>query len=115
MENLNKHNFWDDIFKKYPDACKLFCDWIDKYKKEIGWDELFANIVQRDSAYRTPKFHEVPFEFQNGIIARFDIECFNGLLTGKGKFVYEKNRDDYVKGFTDLFADLQNQLNKQKQ
>jgi len=106
MKNLTKENYWDDVRVCYPDALKLFCNWIDKYKEEIGWKELFGDKL---------KFHDMPFEFQNGVIARFDIECFNGVFTGKGKAVYEGNRDLYLAGFEKLFNDLQNMLQKQKQ
>lgn len=118
MENLSKENFWNRLKEMYPDAVELFCNWIDKYKEEVGWNKLFNS----DSDYQNVdgknapalKFHDLPFEFQNGIIARFDIECFNGILTGKGKVVYENGRDGYVAGFVQLFSDLDTQLKKQK-
>jgi hypothetical protein len=121
MENLSKENFWDDITKRFPEAMELFGKWIDKYKEEVGWDRLFANgqyFIEPNGkgGHRSEtKFHDIPFEMQNGILARFDIECFNGVLTGKGKAVYENGRQNYVKGFYNLFADLQKQLNKQNQ
>jgi hypothetical protein len=121
MENLNKENFWDDIKERYPQAVELFCNWIDKYKEEVGWDRLFANgqyfmEPERNGGHRIDtKFHDLPFEMQNGILARFDIECFHGVLTGKGKAMYESQRGSYLSGFTSLFADLQKQLNKQNQ
>lgn len=114
MINLNKENFWNELHAKYPDAVDLFCKWIDKYKVEVGWDELF-NQAGMPNEDKPVKFHDIPFEMQNGIIARFDIECFNGMLTGKGKQVYERERPAYVQGFVNLFADLQAQLTKQNQ
>lgn len=114
MQNLNKENFWNDLHTKYPEAVELFCKWIDKYKTEVGWDELFnqAGLPNED---KPVKFHNIPFEMQNGILARFDIECYNGVFTGKGRKVYESSRPGYVQGYENLFADLQSQLNKQKQ
>lgn len=113
MQNLNKENFWNALLEKYPEAVELFCKWIDKYKAEVGWDELFnqAGLPNEDKPVR---FHNIPFEMQNGILARFDIECYNGILTGKGSKVYEANRAGYVQGYDNLFADLQQLLNKQK-
>lgn len=43
MENLNKENFWDELYKKYPKGMKVFCDWIDEYKKQNNWDEFFCS------------------------------------------------------------------------
>lgn len=106
MENLNKRNYWNDIQLKFPDAMKVFSKWIDEYKAKVGWTDLFPNGV---------KFHDLPFEMQNGILARFDIECSKGGLTGRGSAYYESNRPLYVQGFTNLFEDLQTQLNRQKQ
>jgi len=119
MQTLTKENFWNEVESKYPEAFAVFSKWIDSYKVEVDWNKLF-NV---DSDYQnaagknapTPKFHELPFEFQNGIIARFDIECFNDLLTGRGKEVYENGRDGYINGINNLFADLEQQIiNKQK-
>lgn len=117
MEGLNKENFWNEIETLYPDAFKLFSAWIDKYKEEVGWNKLFNS----DSEYQNvegknapaPKFHELPFEFQKGVLARFDIECLTGIQTGRGKVRYENGRPGYVKGFIDLFIDLQNRLDTQ--
>jgi hypothetical protein len=114
MQNLSKENFWNDLHAKYPQAVDLFCKWIDKYKVEVGWDELFnqAGLPDED---KPVKFHDIPFEMQNGILARFDIECNNGVFTGQGSALYERNRPIYVQQFQSLFSDLQQQLDKQKQ
>jgi hypothetical protein len=113
MQNLNKDNFWTMMQNHYPDAMNVFCKWIDQYKIEVGWDELFnqAGLTDVDKPI---KFHNIPFEMQNGILARFDIECNDGVFTGRGSTVYEKMRPVYVQQFEDLFSDLQQQLNKQK-
>lgn len=106
MENLNKENFWNRLQKQYPDAVNLFCRWIDEYKAANGWDTFFKQGV---------KFHDIPFELQNGILARFDIECNNGIQSGRGSAVYESQMPVYKQQTHSLFSDLQNQLNKQKQ
>jgi hypothetical protein len=69
MENLGKENFWDAIRDRYPEGFIHFTEWVDRYKEEIGWDKIFAPGV---------KFHDVPLDIQNGIIARFDLEKHNG-------------------------------------
>jgi hypothetical protein len=69
MENLSKDNFWDAIKDRYPEGFNHFSEWVDKYKEEVGWDKLFAPAV---------KFHDVPLDIQNGIIARFDLEKRHG-------------------------------------
>lgn len=106
MDNLNKENYWNEIKAQYPDAMKIFLEWIDKYKEKIGWGKFFVEGI---------KFHDLPFEFQNGVIARFDIECLYGIRTGRGSEFYERNRIEYVHGISNLFKDLQQQLNKEKQ
>lgn len=106
MQNLTKENFWLELNENFPDAMKMFRKWIDEYKAKVGWGDLFPNGV---------KFHDLPFEMQNGILARFDIECNNGVFTGRGSAIYESQRPVYVSGFYSLFADLQRQLNKQNQ
>lgn len=106
MDNLNKENYWNEMQAKYPEAMQIFLDWIDKYKVKVGWANLFHHGI---------KFHDLPFEFQNGVLARFDIESMYGVRTGRGAEFYERNRVEYVYGITKLFEDLQQQLNKEKQ
>ena len=71
---LTKENFFDEMMTKYPKAMKKFCDWIDEYKKEVGWDGLFnagyckclsEPIRWVDSV--VPKFHNIPYAMQYGI------------------------------------------------
>lgn len=69
IDNLSKENFWDAIKDRYPEGFIYFTEWIDRYKEEVGWDKLFAPGI---------KFHDVPLDIQNGIIARFDLEMHNG-------------------------------------
>lgn len=75
-ENLTKENFWDDIFSRYPEQCKIFCDWIDEYKDANNWNTLFNHGVefQEDMVYKTtqaPKFHDLPYAMQMGIWFEF--------------------------------------------
>lgn len=64
-ESLTKENFWNEIEQKYPNAFKVFSDWIDEYKKEVGWDTIFP-IIRLDNesgnGYKEYqiKFHNLP-------------------------------------------------------
>ena len=90
--NLNKENFWNALKEQYPEAVEHFCNWIDAYKNEVGWDALFAPGI---------KFHDIPYDMQNGIIARFDLEKFNGKKHADWMQEAEPGR------MRDLFADVQ--------
>ena len=67
MENLNKENFWNELFTKYPKGVQVFCDWIDEYKKRNHWDRLFNGGYEMES----PKFHDLPIAMQKGILIEF--------------------------------------------
>lgn len=73
MENLNKENFWNELFEKYPKGVQVFCDWIDEYKKENNWDDLFGNkkISQREHYWANIKFHHLPYAMQIGLWIEF--------------------------------------------
>lgn len=79
MENLNKENFWNEMFEKYPLSVTEFCIWIDGYKKRVEWDKLFnGGIVVSLSVgaeTKAPKFHEIPLEMQFGIWMRYVVEA----------------------------------------
>lgn len=81
-ENLNKENFFNDMKKKYPEAMQKFCDFIDQYKKDNNWKELFNEGVSimmplprpmRTSVGKTidPKYHDLPIAMQVGIFIEF--------------------------------------------
>lgn len=110
MENLSKENFWDELMKEYPEAVDHFCKWIDEYKKEVNWDVLFS--VHCSAAYQV-KFHDLPFDMQNGIIARYELELFNNAA-GHGKDAYDSLAQAYRLNIKKIFIDLQSQINKRK-
>lgn len=72
LESLTKENFWNDLFKKYPTATKIFCQWIDKYKESINWVLLFGQGER--TADMAPKFHQIPIAMQVGILLQFSAE-----------------------------------------
>lgn len=70
MKNLNKENCWNEIEAKYPDQFSAFASWIDFYKLDNNWKELFSQVEQ-------VKFHDLPLAMQIGIL----IEYFAGYMT----------------------------------
>ena len=71
MENLNKENFWDEMELKFPGAMNVFKQWIDEYKQEVKWDELFG-----EDLLEPVKFPDLPFDMQVGVLIRFNYEIF---------------------------------------
>ena len=65
MEILTKANFWDGIEKKYPSEFIQFAEWIDKYKAENHWKDLFPSDI---------KFHQLPGAMQLGIFIQYTID-----------------------------------------
>lgn len=79
MENLNKENFWNAAKEAFPLAVEAFCKWIDEYKAEVKWNELFnAGNPLGEGQVQAPKFHDLPYEMQAGIMNKFFIELFGG-------------------------------------
>jgi len=87
--NLTKENFWNDVYSKFPNATKLFCDWIDEYKKKNNWQGLFNGEVEiasynwREESWSSygktnaPKYHNLPYAIQQGIWIEFADEILN--------------------------------------
>lgn len=75
MQNLNKSNYFDKLKEKYPKAVELFCSWVDTYKTSVHWNTLFnadGRFIHKDEDKPVaPKFHDLPYELQYGIILRF--------------------------------------------
>ena len=65
METLTKENFWNALQEKYPAGMKIFCDWIDGYKKNSSWYFLIGKDV---------KYHHLPYAMQIGIWLQFERE-----------------------------------------
>lgn len=96
---LTKENFWDEMRAECPEAVEHFCNWIDAYKNEVSWDQLFLPGI---------KFHDLPIDVQNGIIARFDLEKFSGEKRAA------KVISDLPNQTKSLFRELQAVLNRRK-
>ncbi len=84
MENkLTKENCFNELLEKYPVTHAKFLAWVDAYKVEVGWEKLFnpnykmirVQTDQSDQGFIiegvNPKFHELPYDMQYGIIMRF--------------------------------------------
>jgi hypothetical protein len=89
MENLTKENFFNEMKEKYPKAMEHFCAWIDQYKIQVKWDELFSchpwslihNRVATEADYDTHqrgqiaphryKYHDLPIGMQVGIFLEY--------------------------------------------
>src|SRR6185369_14480780 len=73
MENVNKENLFNELMEKYPEGMKIFCDFIDEYKKKNNWDVLFNGNKTTLFGPKTisPKFHELPIAMQTGIWFEF--------------------------------------------
>lgn len=63
-QNLTKENFWNEQMEKFPKSMKIFCAWIDEYKKTVDWVNLF-------NEHLNIKFHDIPYEMQQGIWIAF--------------------------------------------
>jgi len=70
MKNLNKLNYFTPTWHaRFTLAAPFFCKWVDQYKEEVSWEKLFNHIYGSDLP--APKFHDIPFELQYGILKRF--------------------------------------------
>jgi hypothetical protein len=110
---LNRENFFDEIELLCPLAGEYFNRWFDEFKKKVNWDFLF-NSTSDYQNYKAknapvPSFYDLPFEFQNGIIARFEIELFNNR-DGKGSEKYIEISNQYRGQVRDLYYDLERKI-----
>jgi len=73
-ETLTKENFWDELQQLYPEGMKVFSEWIDEYKKRVGWAHLFNSKFRETEIgriYQRPKYHDLPTAMQAGIFLEF--------------------------------------------
>lgn len=97
--NLDKE-FWNNMHTSFPDAVECFYKWIEDYKKEIDWKSLFGD----------KNFSDIPFEMQNGIMARFELEFYNWTTVTKGKAEYQESAKRYRTQIISFFAILKKKL-----
>lgn len=70
MKQLTKE-FWDDMYRQFPEGMKIFNEWIDVYKQIVKWQHLF-NVGL--GVALIPKYHELPHAMQVGIWLQFESE-----------------------------------------
>lgn len=64
--------FWDELHKTYEIDVEYFYNWIDKYKKTIGWNALYRPLTSGGArGFSYPKFHDMPTAIQFGIFLQF--------------------------------------------
>lgn len=68
--NLNKKNFFNEIERSLPEVFYDFSRWIDEYKVNVEWELLFGSR----------KFHDIPFEMQEGVLKRYFRERLGELI-----------------------------------
>lgn len=74
---LTKENCFNELMQKYPKSMKVFCEWIEEYKEEVGWEGLFNDGVSfltknlNTITTESPKYHELPQALQHGIWIEF--------------------------------------------
>lgn len=102
---LTKENFWNEVFLQYPKATKLFCNWVDEYKKAVNWNLLFNETYGGDcgngscgmpDAVKAPKFHDLPYAFQQGIWIEFVNQTLEGLFE-QPEYVYSNDLEEDIK------------------
>lgn len=110
-KNLNKENFFNTCMQKCPKSTQAFCDWIDKYKKANKWKQLFnSDSNWQDSDGKNapaPKFHEIPWEMQFGILIQFFSTKMGFCGFPLGQFEDWQEQEEIVNSFVYLFIELQ--------
>ena len=68
-ERVTEDFIWNDLYSSYSAGTRVFLDWLEKYQKEINWDDLFnANSSEEYSHIMiAPKFSRIPHAMQMGI------------------------------------------------
>ncbi|MFI5140649.1 MAG: hypothetical protein ACHQIM_22720 [Sphingobacteriales bacterium] len=109
---LTKEDFWNKLMTTCPKAVTSFCNWIDEYKSATLWNDLFNGAIADTYGGRTeaPKFHDLPFPMQYGILCQY----FNDLIAGgyvSNRFkcpTYSLNLTETVDGIIMSFIEHQN-------
>jgi hypothetical protein len=75
INGLTKENFFNAMMEKYPSSMKVFCEWIDQFKES---DYIVFHSCNHDGQPMDFKFHDLPFEYQIGIVQKFAAETMMG-------------------------------------
>jgi len=97
MKNLDKENFWNRLQELYPLGMKVFCDWVDEYKRKNNWNDLFGNgkITQRKHYWSDVKYHHIPLAFQIGMWIEFVGDTETDTDSPSETECYLKNINDW--------------------
>lgn len=119
MEKLTKENFWNALYEKFPGQVQQFCNWIDEYKKRVGWNLLFNS----DSEYQNargknapaPKYHDLPIAMQWGIFQQFCAENHPSGFGGiESTFEHPRDMESIPKLIEEYFAEMKSQNHLEK-
>lgn len=101
QQGLTKENFFNEMLATYPKSMKRFCDWIDEYKKEVGWGNLFgehetSNYGRIMCSGIAPKFHHLPYAMQQGIWIEFAKDTVNRYFE-QPEYSYDGDLEEDIK------------------
>ncbi len=118
MESLTKENYWNELQAKCPTAMKGFCDWIDEYKKKVGWKSIFTHrykVHVTDTQENYPKFHDIPIAMQMGIILEYLIETATCMPDIKLFGEEINDTEDFADTLKEFFIATEKMINEEKQ
>lgn len=128
METLTKENFWNRIKDLYPEAFKVFGQWVNNYKIDNEWVVLFNegfinfgkeinlqnDLVQHIPTSKAPKYHDLPVALQWGIFTQFVYETLK-IIPNNGENRITLHCGSYIGEvkivIEDFFKWLQEQTN----
>lgn len=102
VNNLSK-DYWLRMEERYPEAVAHFYKWLQQYKTEVNWYGLFGVDIE---------FHHLPFDIQNGIISRFEVELVHPKHIGS--IEHSKMAAKYKSCIASLFLEIQQYINCSK-
>jgi hypothetical protein len=99
---FTKENFWNELYTAFPEGTQIFCDWMDRYKANNNWNELFNSDSNWQDANGknalAPKFHNLPYAMQLGIWIEFVIENTpEWEIENMSKYDLREDISEYVK------------------
>lgn len=91
---LTLDNFWNEQKANFPLAVQEWCDWVDEYKKKVGWVHLMNGRVYTHLV--APKVHELPIALQVGLHIQFRFD--KGLMPGIFE-IHSNWKDNFIRVF----------------
>lgn len=85
---------------------RMFCDWVDEYKRKNAWNLLFNNggKVNYNKGEHNVKYHHLPIAMQIGMFAEFMFD-----VKVEGDFSVDPKYCDWRKLFTMYIKALENE------